>query len=95
MFTSSKDGRLGFWNINDNYSQLAMIPIKEETELNVLHFMLLNDQPYLLIGGASGALTLFDINKSKQVYRQSVFTQSELTKIFSLHKQGVIVLNAD
>ncbi len=63
LITCAKDGKLAFWNAKDNFSLLSMIKYsKTEDELNVVHFTTHDSSPYVIVGGASGALSIFDIN---------------------------------
>ena len=50
--------------------------------------------PYLVVGGASGKVSLFDINQQKVIFESEPVAQNEVTKIF-YHEQQVVVLNAD
>jgi WD40 repeat protein len=70
LITCAKDGKIAFWNAKDNFKQLSMFKFsKSEDELNVVHYVLMNDQPYVLVGGASGAMSVFDINNNKICYQ--------------------------
>jgi WD40 repeat protein len=63
LMTCAKDGKLVFWNCKDNFAQLSMFKYsKAEDELNVVHFILFQDQPFVIVGGASGGVSIFDIN---------------------------------
>lgn len=63
LITCAKDGKLAFWNAKDNFSLLSMIKYsKLEEELNVALCTTYDLQPYVIVGGASGALSVFDIN---------------------------------
>lgn len=97
MISCAKDGKIGFWNAKDNFKQLSLFKYsKTEDELNVVHF-LVSDAPYVIVGGASGALSIFDINHNRVCFQQSDFSRNELTKIFPLHKSPnqILALNAD
>jgi WD40 repeat protein len=64
----------------------------------VVHFTTHESSPFVIVGGASGALSIFDINQSKICYQQKEgFTSNELTKIFAFHKSSgrILVLNSD
>ena len=88
MTSSSKDGKLAFWNAKENFKQLALIKFsKTENELNVVHYFVHADQPYLIVGGASGALSIFDINNKKTIFTLKEHTTNEVTKVFGFHKQ--------
>jgi WD40 repeat protein len=96
--TCAKDGKLAFWNAKDNYQLISMIKYsKTENELNAVAFIAgKDDASYLIVGGASGALSVFDINGSKVCFTQkSGFTPNEITKLFPLSKKRLFVLNAD
>lgn len=89
LVTCAKDGKLAFWNSKDNYQLISMIKYsKTENELNAVAFMTgKDDASYLIVGGASGALSVFDINGSKVCFTQkSGFTPNEITKLFPLSK---------
>ena len=43
---------------------------KSETELNAVHFIQYLEQPYVIVGGASGGVSIFDINNRKQCFQQ-------------------------
>lgn len=71
---------------------------EDEEELNVAHYVTTGGQsPKLVIGGSSGALSVFDINQRRIVYAQKdMASKNELTKIFTLAKsEKLLVLNAD
>lgn len=71
---------------------------KSEDELNVVHFMQYQDSPYVIVGGGSGAVSIFDINNRKQCFAQKdeEYTSNEVTKIFSSKDSSKVwVLNSD
>jgi len=69
LITCAKDGKLAFWNVKENFSQLSMFRYsKTEEELNVVHFLTYLDQPFILVGGGSGAVSIFDISNRKQCF---------------------------
>ena len=98
LITCAKDGKIAFWNAKDQFKQLSMFKYsKGEDELNVVHY-LMTDAPYVLVGGASGAVSIFDINNNRICFQQKDgFTANEITKIYSFHKSAskILVLNAD
>ena len=97
LITCAKDGKLAFWNAKDGFKQLSMFKYsKTEDELNVVHYLVVDETPYLIVGGASGTLSIFDINNNKICYTQDKFSPNEITKVFSFHKfPKVLALNAD
>lgn len=99
LITCAKDGKLGFWNVKENFASLSLFKYsKAEEELNVVHFFEHQDSPYVIIGGASGSLSIFDINQAKQCFQQrdTEYTSNEVTKIFSSKVTGKVwVLNSD
>ena len=55
-----------------------------------------NTIPHLIIGGDSGALSLFDLKAQASIFRQrDVPLKSEITKILPLASSKFLVLNAD
>jgi len=69
LITCAKDGKLAFWNVKENFAQLSMFKYsKSEEELNVVHFIQYQESPYVIIGGGSGAVSIFDINNRKQCF---------------------------
>ena len=65
LITCAKDGKIAFWNAKDGFKQLSMFKyLKSEDELNVVHYAV-TEQPYVIVGGASGALSVYDINNNK------------------------------
>lgn len=99
VITCSRDGKIGFWAAKEGFKMLSMFRLsKQEEELNVVkYFIGANSQPYILVGGASGALSIFDINNNKLSYRQPEHSSNEITKIIPFNKSSkkVLVLNAD
>jgi U3 small nucleolar RNA-associated protein 13 len=99
LITSSKDGKLGFWNIKDQYKLLSLFKFSEnEEELNAIHYTLFANRPYLIVGGASGALSIFDINHSRICYSEhgQLVSTNEITKLIPLAKSNrLLALNAD
>ena len=74
LITCSKDGKLAFWNVKDGFAQLSMFKYsKSETELNAVHFIEYLDSPYVIVGGASGGVSIFDINNRKQCFQQNEY----------------------
>lgn len=66
LITCAKDGKLAFWNAKDNFKLLSMFKYsKTEDELNVIQYYTDKDgTPFLIVGGATGALSIFDINNN-------------------------------
>jgi U3 small nucleolar RNA-associated protein 13 len=65
LISCAKDGKIAFWNAKDGFCQLSMFKFsKNEDELNVVHYFF-NETPFVIVGGASGALSIFDINNNK------------------------------
>jgi U3 small nucleolar RNA-associated protein 13 len=88
LISSSKDGKLGFWNVKDNFKQLSLMKYSsQEPELNVAYYVQ-RETPFIIVGGATGALSVYDINKGKIAFTQSQgeFTANEITKILPFHK---------
>lgn len=70
MVTSSKDGKLGFWNCKDSYKQLSMIKYsKNEAELNAVQLISSPLGPCAVVGGASGSLSFYDVNNGKVLWQ--------------------------
>lgn len=71
VITCSRDGKIGFWAAKEGFKMLSMFRLsKHEEELNVVkYFIGSNSQPYILVGGASGALSIFDINNNNLCFR--------------------------
>lgn len=69
LITCAKDGKLAFWNAKDSFKCISISKhSKTETELNVVHYLQLASGPYLVIGGATGALSVYDINNGRTCY---------------------------
>jgi len=96
LVSCGKDGKLAFWNAKDNFQQLSMIKYsKTEDELNAVIVMHSKDSlPYLVVGGASGSLSVYNLTEGK-VCSTVATTPNEITKLFPLSKQRFLVLNAD
>lgn len=67
LIASSKDGKISFWNVKDNYKLLSSMkckPTEEENdieEINATHMINIQGELYLIIGGQSGIIQIFDI----------------------------------
>ena len=57
---------MAFWNTKDNFKLLSSLKYKEKNEnefeeINALHFFMIKSSPFLLVGEASGLLSIFDV----------------------------------
>ena len=102
LISGSKDGRIAFWNAKDNFKLLSSLKYKEKNEnefeeINALHFFMIKGSPFLLVGEASGLLSIFDVKRQRICYQQSDIPSShEITKIMILGSDlKVLTLNND
>jgi U3 small nucleolar RNA-associated protein 13 len=69
LITCAKDGKIAFWNTRENFAMLSMVRYsRAEEELNAVRYIEYEGEPYVVVGGGSGAVSVFDINKSKISY---------------------------
>eukprot|EP00347_Sterkiella_histriomuscorum_P000004 403377554 len=102
LVASSKDGKVSFWNVKDNYKLLSSIKCNQDEnpdeieELNAVYMFNSNTEPYLLIGGQTGTLKIFDIKTQKFCFGLlDNCLNSEITKIIPASNNQIFVLNAD
>lgn len=65
MITGDRDGNISFWNVRENYKLLSKVNIDEEIGTILYWNSQINKVtvPFLIIGGSSGTIKVFDIKQ--------------------------------
>lgn len=77
LITSGRDGQIHFWNCLDNFSfvsslNLMSIGCQKHEEVLAMNYILVGDDPCILIGGQTGHLYVYSIKRQEMAYQSSL-----------------------
>ena len=101
VIVGTKDARIAFFNAADNFKQIGAINVREikgmedETEVNALVYLEINDLPYLVVGGEVGKLAVLDLKRNQACWIESEFIPAEITQLSLTKNKQIIAANVD
>jgi WD40 repeat protein len=91
LIVGNKDGKIAFYNVADNYRQIAVFDATKDMgipkgdsdlEVNALSFITMAKSQYLAVGTNTGQIALVDLSTQKMCFLEEHFISSETLQLY-------------